>query len=77
MRQRILGPYILGSALIWGATILGTALLPGDAKTKAMILSVISGGAGSHLILIWGPLAAAFKKLREHGGEEQTTELGS
>ena len=63
MNKRILGPYIIGSAIIWGVTIIGASLMMGDLEEKSRVLSLLGSGAGIHLILIWGPLAAAFKKL--------------
>ena len=63
MKKRILGPYILGSATIWGVAIVGASLMMGDFEEKSQVLTLLGTGAGIHLILIWGPLAAAFKKL--------------
>jgi hypothetical protein len=63
MKKRILGPYILGSATIWGVAIIGASLMMGDFEEKSQVLTLLGTGAGIHLILIWGPLAAAFKKL--------------
>ncbi len=65
MKKQILGPYIIGSAVIWGVTIIGASLKMGDVADKTQVLSLLSTGAGLHLILIWGPLAAALKKLRK------------
>jgi hypothetical protein len=71
MKKQILGPYILGSAIIWGATIVGASLMMPGFENKARVLSLLGSGAGVHLILVWGPLAAALKKLRaELGGEK-------
>ncbi len=68
MKTSILGPYILGSAVIWGATIVGASLLMGGVEASARILSLLGGGAAVHLILVWVPLAAALKKTRDSGG---------
>jgi Ca2+/H+ antiporter len=70
MKQQILGPYIIGSALIWGVTIIGVSLMLGGFEDKAKVLSTLSTGAGLHLILIWGPLAVALKKLREQRADD-------
>jgi hypothetical protein len=78
MKKRILGPYIIGSALIWGLTLICVALMPGDAADKAGIMVVLNGGAASHLIVIWCPLAVTLKKLRDQESEEQATgDLGA
>ena len=64
MKKQILGPYIIGSALIWGLTLIGVSLAMKGLEDKSQVLSLLSTGAGMHLILIWGPLAVAIKKLR-------------
>ena len=62
-KKNILGYYIIGSAIIWGATILGCSLILKE--TFAQISLILTSAAGIHLILIWGPLAAQLKKQRE------------
>jgi len=62
-KRSAIGYYIIGSAIIWGLTIIGCAL-----KLKAAyheISLILGSAAGIHLILIWGPLAAQLKKERE------------
>ena len=71
MKKQILGPYIIGSAIIWGVTIIGASLMMGGFEDKSQVLSMLGTGAGIHLILIWGPLAAAFKKLMKQQEDEQ------
>jgi hypothetical protein len=61
--KNILGPYIIGSAIIWGVAILGASLKMGGCVNKSQVLSLLGTGAALHLILIWGPLAAAIKKV--------------
>jgi hypothetical protein len=70
MKKQILGPYIIGSALIWGVTIIGASLRLGGFENKSEVLALLGAGAGIHLILIWGPLAAAFKKLMNQQGDK-------
>jgi len=72
MKRQILGPYIIGSAIIWGVTIIGASLRMGGVEDKSQVLGLLSAGAGMHLILIWGPLAAAFKKLMKQRDDEQS-----
>lgn len=64
MKKQLLGPYIIGSAIIWGVTLVGAAMMMRGFDDRAQVLSLLGAGAGIHLILIWGPLAAALKKLR-------------
>ena len=56
---------IIGSAIIWGAVIIGCSLkLKGTAYYEE-ISPVLIGGMITHLILIWGPLAGQFMKKKE------------
>ncbi|MBC8384584.1 MAG: hypothetical protein H8E57_03585 [Candidatus Cloacimonetes bacterium] len=64
-KKGILGYYILGSAIIWGLTIIGIALKLKGSECFKDISLILSAAAGIHLILIWGPLAAQLKKQRE------------
>ncbi len=52
-----LGALIIGSAIIWGATILGCSLKLKGTDCYDLISTVLGAGAGIHLILIWGPAA--------------------
>jgi hypothetical protein len=69
MKKQILGPYIIGSAIIWGLVLIGASLRMGGFENKSEVLSILGLGAGIHLILIWGPLAAALKKLTTEGDD--------
>ncbi len=55
--------YIIGSALIWAATILGSAYILKGTFNQISIL--ITSAATIHLIIIGGPLSARFKKQEE------------
>jgi hypothetical protein len=61
-RNNILGAYILGSAIVWGATLIGIALKLRNTDCYEQISLILIGGAAIHLIFIWGPLAAQLKK---------------
>lgn len=49
--------YIIGSAIIWGFTILGCAWKLKGTDCYDQIQTIIGLAAGIHLILIWGPLS--------------------
>jgi meiotically up-regulated gene 157 (Mug157) protein len=77
MKKQVLGPYIIGSAIIgsaiiWGVSLIGASLMMRGFEDKAQVLTMLSACAGIHLILIWGPLAAALKKLRTQQDDEQS-----
>jgi len=57
-----LGYYIIGSAIIWGLTILGCAFKLKGTGCFPEISYILNGAAGVHLILIWCPLGAQLKK---------------
>lgn len=58
------GVFIIGSALIWGAVIIGAALLLKGTPYKDSITKLLFGGVIAHFILIWVPFAAAFKNTK-------------
>lgn len=52
--------YIIGSALIWAATILGCAFILKETFSEISVL--LTCAATMELVIIWAPLAAQFKK---------------
>jgi len=61
--KNILSHHIIGSALIWAATILGCALILKETFTETSLL--LTSAATIHLIVIWGSLSAQLKKQTE------------
>ena len=59
-KKNVFRHYIIGSALIWAATILGCALILKETFTQISLL--LSSAAAIHLVIIWGSLAAQYKK---------------
>ncbi len=64
---KTIGVFIIASAIIWGVVIIGCAFKLKGTECFSEITTILSAGAGIHLILIWGPLAAQMKKMK--GGE--------
>ena len=62
---KTIGAYIIASAIIWGITIIGCSLKLKGTDCFSEINAILGGGAGIHLILIWGPLAAQLKKMKK------------
>ncbi|MCK4531072.1 MAG: hypothetical protein KAU44_07820 [Candidatus Marinimicrobia bacterium] len=56
-RKSNIGWYIIGSALIWGLTMIGCAMALKGTDAYQSIQLILGGGAAVHLIIIWGPLA--------------------
>ncbi len=68
MNKPSIGIYIIASALIWGLVMLGCALSMRGTECYPLMQNILNAGAGIHLIIIWGPLAVQFKKLKEQAG---------
>jgi len=66
-KTKTIGMYIIASAIIWGVVIVGCAFKLKGTECFSEITTILSAGAGIHLIFIWGPLAAQLKKMK--GGE--------
>ncbi len=62
-----IGASIIGSAIIWGAAMIGCSMKLKGTDCFGEISTILGGAAGFHLIFIWGPLAAQIRKLK--GGE--------
>ena len=69
-KKNFLREYVIGSAIIWAATILGCALILKE--TFSQISLLVSSAATIHLTVICGSLAAKYKKQ----GEEDKAEIG-
>ena len=63
--MKYFGALIIGSALIWAAVIIGSALALKGTDCYEEIQNILFGGVITHLILIWGPLAIQLKKSKE------------
>lgn len=65
MKQKSIGYYLIASAVIWGAVIVGCAFkLKGTACYDEISL-ILYGGVVCHLLLIWAPLGTQFLKNKE------------
>lgn len=65
MKSVKIGYFIIGSALIWAAVILGCALRLKGTGYYDEISLVLAGGTIAHLLFIWGPLGAQSRKNKE------------
>lgn len=71
---KTIGAFIIGSAIIWGAVIIGCSLALKGTGCYARIQNILAGGVVTHLIIIWGPLAVLFKKLKGSQPEDKAKE---
>lgn len=59
---KTIGGFIIASAIIWGAVIVGCSLVLKGTECYGKIQNILVGGVLSHLILLWGPLALMFAR---------------
>jgi len=62
MKKNKIGYFIIGSALIWGAVMVGCSLKLKGTSCYEDIYLILTLGAAFHLLFIWGPLVSLFKK---------------
>lgn len=65
MNQKSIGVYIIASAIIWGAVIIGCSLKLQGTTCYDDIKLILFGGVITHLLFIWGPLGILFRKLNQ------------
>ena len=65
MKKSTAGALIIGSAIIWGAVIVGSAMALKGTDCYDKIQNILVFGVITHLILIWGPFLALMNKNRK------------
>ena len=65
-KRKPIGAFIIGSAIIWAAVIVGCSLSLKGTECYDQIQNILVGGVLAHIILIWGPMAISFKKMKEN-----------
>jgi hypothetical protein len=65
MKKKSIGAFIIASAIIWGAVIIGCSLKLKGTECYDEISYILSVGALFHLLFIWGPLAIQLKKKKK------------
>jgi len=66
------GALIIGSAIIWGAVIIGCSLVLKGTECYPEIQNVLVGGVVTHLILIWGPMGMMLRKKKDSPNNEES-----
>lgn len=61
MEKKSIGYFIIGSAIIWGAVIIGCSLKLKGTGCYDQISTILIVGFICHLLFIWGPLVAKKK----------------
>jgi hypothetical protein len=67
------GAFIIASAIVWGAVILGCSLSLKGTACYDKIQNVLVGGFLAHLLLIWGPMTIFIRKT---GSKSDSSEEG-
>ena len=71
MKPKTVGAFIIGSAIIWAAVIMGCAAALNGTECYAKIQMILVGGVLTHIILIWGPAAILFRGLKSDRTQEK------
>ena len=64
-KNKSIGIFIIASAIVWGAVIIGCSLKLKGTGYFHDIAYILTAGTTFHLLFIWGPLAVRFKKIKE------------
>lgn len=59
---KTVGMYVIASAIIWGATIIGCSLKLKGTDCYQEISLILGVASAIHLIFIWGPLVGQIAK---------------
>jgi len=60
--MKTIGMFIIASAIVWGAVIIGCSSALSGTGCYDEIKNILVGGVITHIILIWGPVAFLFQK---------------
>ena len=69
MKKSKIAYFILASAIVWAAVIIGCSLVLKSTPYKPDVTNILIGGAAFHLLFIWGPLGNLFRKKNEETKE--------
>jgi len=64
-KKKTIGVFIIGSAIIWGAVIIGSSFALKGTECYDKIQNILFFGCMAHLILIWGPMGALVAKMKK------------
>ena len=65
MNKKSIGVFIIASAIIWAAVILGCSLKLQGTTCYDEIKLILVGGVIVHILFIWGPLGILSRKSNE------------
>lgn len=65
--EKVLGPFIIANAIVWGAVIVGTAFILKGSGLMPKLLPILGGGAAFCTVILPGALAGSIKKRIQAG----------
>jgi len=74
MKKSKVGYLIIASAIIWGAVMIGTALVLKGTPYKEEVNRIILYGVIFHFLFIWTPLGMLFKNKKQDRKIDKTKE---
>ncbi len=74
MKKSKVGYLIIASAIIWGAVMIGTALILKGSPYKEEVTRIILYGVIFHFLFIWAPLGTFFKNKKQDKGTDKADE---
>jgi len=70
MKKNNIGYLIIASAIIWGAVIVGCALVLRGTPDSEPVRNILIGGVIAHLLFIWAPLGKRFRDKQKEESKE-------
>lgn len=64
MKKKSIGFYIIASAVIWGAVIIGCSLKLKGTGCYNEISLILLAGAVCHFLFVWAPVGVQFRKIK-------------
>lgn len=74
MKKSKVGYLIIASAIIWGAVMIGSALVLKGTPYKEEVNRIILYGVIFHFLFIWTPLGTLFKNKKQDRKIDKTKE---
>lgn len=74
MKKSSIGYYIIASALVWGAVMIGCSLKLKGTECYDQISNILIGGSAIHIIIIWPLVGNLIRKIQnEKTGISETS----
>lgn len=71
MKKGKMGYLIISSAIVWGAVIIGCAMVLKGTPYKDDVIRILAGGTVFHMLFIWAPLENLFRKKEDKSDSKE------